>query len=161
MLPSPDQAGREHDEPVILRGATHIRPRRLRGAALSAPFSLRRDKPRTSPSPLRRCRSPTLKPQAASSREENFPTALSVRQGRVLCRPPRGIVTLGIIAQTPKKSIENLLPVVFLLRIDDIPPIQIPPVHAQHQHFRSSHIGRKGNIILVAQPANIKQFLIH
>ena len=156
MLPSPVQAGREHNEPPWCH--PHSVPQ---NAGPSCPFDCGWTKPQASPPSLRRCRSPVRNPQAASTREAVIPAALSVRQGGVLCRPPRDVSIPGIITVRLKMSIENLLPVIFLLRIHNIPPIQIPPVHAKHQHFRRGHVGRKGNIVLVAQPGNVQKLLLH
>ena len=31
-----------------------------------------------------------------------------------------------------------------VLGVDDVPPVQVAPVHAQHQHLRRGHVGGEG-----------------
>ena len=82
MLPSPVLAGREHDEPVILRGATHIRRGPSRDGALFRPFLARG----TSRGRLRPRSSAVLPPVLSAGRFQRSAAALSVRWTGILCR---------------------------------------------------------------------------
>ena len=82
MLPSPVLAGREHDEPVILRGATHIRRGPSRDGALFRPFLARG----TSRGRLRPRSGAVLPPVLSADRFQRSAAALSVRWTGILCR---------------------------------------------------------------------------
>ena len=46
------------------------------------------------------------------------------------------------------------------LGVDDVAPVQVAPVQAQHQHFGGGQIAGKGDVVLVAQAGDIGNIVI-
>ena len=110
----------------------------------------------------RRCRPalPDCLPPAPACAASSHGGTLCVAAAGYSC-PISAPVSELFYAFFRRLSIPGTLPQQLALGIDDISPIQIAPVQAQHQHLRRGYVGGIGHVVLVAQPGNIQKVLVH